>query len=332
MTEAFTSTAIVCPAAGAPFELQEVQVPPIQPHEAIVEMIASGVCHTDLSCQAGYISWEFPIVLGHEGSGIVKAVGKDVKNIKVGDKVLMSFPSCQKCQPCKRGKSSYCVNSVTLCFGGRRTDGTFPLKGKDGTEIAGQFFGQSSFAKDSIVNAVSCVPVNQLSDEEMRQLAPLGCGLQTGSGAVFHTIRAKEGEGIAVFGCGGVGFGAIWAAKISGCDPIIAVDLAESRLELAKELGATHAINPLKSKDVLKAINDLTEGYGVDLAVETTGNDKVLRQACDAVGAIGRVAVIGAGPNATLHYEVGEFIRKGTQVMGVCMGACTPPIVSLSQD
>ena len=329
MSESFTTTAIVCPAVNAPFELQQVTVPPLQSHECIVEMIASGICHTDLTCQAGGLISYWPIVLGHEGSGIVKSVGANVKNVKPGDKVLMSFPSCQECRPCKTGRPSYCVKSLDLSFGGRRTDGTLPLKGKEGQEIGAQFFGQSSFAKDSLVNAISCVPVNFLSDEEMRQLAPLGCGLQTGSGAVFNTLQAKKGDTIAVFGCGGVGFGAMWAAKISGCSTIIAVDLAEGRLELAKQLGATHAINPLKTKDVIKAIFDLTDGYGVDLAVETTGNDKVLRQACDAVCAVGKVAVIGASPNATLHYEVGEFLRKGTQVMGVCMGACTPPTVCL---
>lgn len=327
MSESFTTTAIVCPAVNAPFELQEVTVPPLQPHECIVEMIASGICHTDLTCQAGGLISYWPIVLGHEGSGIVKSVGANVKNVKTGDKVLMSFPSCQECRPCKTGRPSYCVKSLDLSFGGKRTDGTLPLKGKDGQEIGAQFFGQSSFAKDSLVNAISCVPVNFLSDEEMRQLAPLGCGLQTGSGAVLNTLQAKKGETIAVFGCGGVGFGAMWAAKISGCSTIIAIDLAEGRLELAKELGATHAINPRNTKDVIKAIFDLTDGYGVDLAVETTGNDKVLRQACDAVCSVGKVAVIGASPNATLHYEVGEFLRKGTQIMGVCMGACTPPTV-----
>ena len=119
----------------------------------------------------------------------------------------------------------------------------------------------------------------------------------------------------------------MWAAKISGCSPIIAVDLAESRLELAKQLGATHTINPSKVKDVIKAIEDLAEGYGVDLAVETTGNEKVLRQCCDAVCCVGNVAVIGASPNAALHDEVAEFLRKGTQVMGVCMGAAVPRTV-----
>jgi aryl-alcohol dehydrogenase len=327
MTESFTTTAIVVPKVGAPFELQEVTVPPIQPHECIVEMVASGICHTDLTCQAGGLINYFPIVLGHEGSGVVKAVGEDVTNVKVGDRVLMSFASCQKCRYCKNGKSSYCKSSGPLCFGGRRTDGTLPLKGKDGQEIGGQFFGQSSFAKDSLVNATSCVVVNDLSDAEMRQLAPLGCGLQTGPGAVFNTLQAKKGETIAVFGCGGVGFGAMWAAKLSGCSTIIAIDLAESRLALAKELGATHTINARDTKDVIKAIQDLNEGYGVDLAVETTGNDKVLRQACDAVGHVGKVAVIGASPNATLHYEVSEFLGKGTQVMGVCMGAATPSTV-----
>lgn len=330
MTGSFETTAIVCPAKGAPFELQTVEVPPLQPHECIVEMVASGICHTDLTCQAGGLINYWPIVLGHEGSGIVKEVGKDVKNVKPGDKVLMSFASCQECRHCKNGKSSYCVKSGVLCFGGRRTDGSLPLKGKDGKEIGGEFFGQSSFAKDSIVNATSCVPVNDLSQEELRQLAPLGCGLQTGSGAVFNTLQAKKAEAIAVFGCGGVGFGAMWAAKIAGCSPIIAVDLADSRLELAKQLGATHTINPKHVKDVIKAIEDLTEGYGVDLAVETTGNEKVLRQCCDAVCCVGKVAVIGATPGATLHYEVSEFLRKGTQVMGVCMGAATPRTVDPS--
>jgi Zn-dependent alcohol dehydrogenase len=146
----------------------------------------------------------------------------------------------------------------------------------------------------------------------------------TGSGAVFHTLQAKQGQSVAVFGSGGVGFGAIWAAKLSGCTPIIAIDLSENRLALAKELGATHTINPKTTKNVLQAIRDLADGYGVDNALETTGNEKVLRQCCDAVGAAGKVAVIGAGMGTTLHYEVSQFIEKGTQIMGVCMGACTP--------
>jgi aryl-alcohol dehydrogenase len=319
-TAAFTTTAIVCPAPKAPLELQQVQVPPIQPYECLVEMVASGICHTDLTCASGMLASYWPIVLGHEGSGIVKAIGRDVTNVKVGDKVLMSYPRCQECRPCKTGYPSYCVKSHHLCFSGQRLDGTHPLKGKDGREIGAQFFGQSSFMKDSLVNSVSCVQVNDLSDEEMRQLAPLGCGLQTGSGAVFGTLQAKKGESITVFGCGGVGFGVMWAAKIAGCYPIIAVDLADNRLELAKELGATHSINPKTTPDVIKAIEDINGGYGTNLAVETTGNEKVLRQACDAVGAVGRVAVIGAG-GGELHYPSSEFIRKGTQILGVCMGA-----------
>jgi len=239
----------------------------------------------------------------------------------------MSFASCQNCRPCKTGKPSYCVKAHEICFGGRRTNGELALKGKDGKEIGGQFFGQSSFAKDSLVNSASCVVVNDLTDEEMRQLAPLGCGLQTGSGAVFNTLGVKAGETVAVFGCGGVGFGAMWAAKITGASKIIAIDLSDGRLQLAKELGATHTINPKNTPDVIKAIFDLTDGYGVENALETTGNDKVLRQCCDAVGALGKVAVIGAGPGSTLHYEVGEFIRKGTQIFGVCMGACIPATV-----
>jgi aryl-alcohol dehydrogenase len=282
-------------------------------------MIATGVCHTDLTCANGGLSDYWPIVLGHEGSGRIKAVGKDLTNVKVCDKVLMSFSSCQECRYCKTGKPSYCVKSGFLCFSGRRLDGSVPMKGKNGEEIGAQFFGQSSFAKDSVVNATSCVVVNDLSDDEMRQLAPLGCGVMTGSGAVFHTLQAKKGEAIAVFGCGGVGFGAIWAAKLSGCTTIIAIDLAEGRLQLAKELGATYTINPTSTEDVIKAIFDLTEGYGVENAVETTGSQQVLRQCCDAVCAVGRVAVIGASPGAAMNYEVAEFVRKGTQVMGVCM-------------
>lgn len=328
MSDSFTTTAIVCPAVNVPFELQQVVIPPIEPHECIVEMIASGICHTDLTCQAGALANYWPIVLGHEGSGIVKTVGSGVKNVEPGDKVLMSFSSCQQCRPCKIGIPSYCVKSHEMCFGGRRTNGELALKGKDGKEIGGQFFGQSSFAKDSLVNATSCVVVNDLTMEEMRQLAPLGCGLQTGSGAVFNTLNVKEGETVAVFGCGGVGFGAMWASKIAGASKIIAIDLADGRLELAKELGATHTINPKNTPDVIQAIFDITDGNGVENALETTGNDKVLRQCCDAVGALGRVAVIGAGPGSTLHYEVSEFIRKGTQILGVCMGACTPATVT----
>jgi aryl-alcohol dehydrogenase len=327
-----TTTAIVCEAQNAPFELQEVTLLPPQPHECVVEMVASGVCHTDLSCQAGMLIDFYPIVLGHEGSGTVKEVGQDVENVKVGDKVLMSFASCQKCRPCKTGQPSYCVESISLWFGAKRTDGTRPMKCKGGSPLAAQFFGQSSFAKDSVVNATSCVVVNDLSEEEMRQLAPLGCGVMTGSGAVFHTLQAKSGQSIAIFGVGGVGFGAIWAAKLSGCTTIIAIDLAETRLELARELGATHAINPKTTKDVVKAIYDLTDGYGVEMAVESTGNERVLRQACDAVAAVGKVAVIGAGQGSTLHYEAAEFIAKGTQVMGVCMGACTPQYVLLCRS
>jgi aryl-alcohol dehydrogenase len=289
--------------------------------------VASGICHTDLSCQMGMVN-VFPIVLGHEGSGVVKAVGKDVMNIKVGDKVLMSFASCRECRQCKSGHSSYCINSGPMYFGGIRLDGTRPFKGKDGQEIAGQFFGQSSFAKDSVVNATSIVVVNDLSIEDLRQLAPLGCGVQTGSGGVMSTLEAKEGESITIFGSGGVGFGAMWAAKILGCSPIIAVDLSDTRLELAKELGATHTINPLTTKDVLRAIKDINGGDGTDMAVESTGNDKVLRQACDAVGQLGRVAVIGAGTTSVLQYDVAKVIHKGIQIRGVCMGAVEPQEVS----
>lgn len=289
---ATTTQALVVPEVKGGFQLQDISVGPITPDEALVEIQAVGLCHTDLSVAEGILPCSFPAVFGHEGAGIVKQVGANCKDLAVGDKVLLSFSSCGACDQCNTGHPAYCYEFVPLNFGGKRADGSVAIKTADGAgDIYSSFFGQSSFARLSVVHRSSIVKVRD--DANLDLLAPLGCGLQTGAGSVLNTLNVTEGSSVAIFGVGGVGMSAVMAAKLRKAKVIIAVDLQQSRLDLAKKLGATHTILG-NEEDIVAKVHQIAPPNGVNFAVDCSGAAKVVETMLDCIGTRGRAASVGA--------------------------------------
>lgn len=319
---AVSTAALVVSKHNGPFEVKQVQLKEVRPDEIVVRMVATGVCHTDITTAAGGRGPELPAVLGHEGSGVVERVGSEVKHVEVGDHVLLTFGSCGKCASCRRGNPAYCHHGYFLSFGGSRLDGTktFSL---DGVDINSAYFGQSSFAARSIVQGACAVKVP--STVPLDILCCLGCGIQTGAGTVLNVLKPAVGSSVAVFGVGSVGLAAIMAA--ANCSPatkIIAIDIVDSRLELAVELGATHTINS-KGKDVVELIKAVTDGEGVDGALDATGSIAVIEAMIAAAANNGTVATVGGAPlGKTISIEPASWISRNVSYTGSCQGSSVP--------
>jgi aryl-alcohol dehydrogenase len=316
-----SARAAVVEHPGAPFTVQDVTLDEPRPDEVLVRLVAAGLCHTDLGVQAGGIPFKLPGVLGHEGAGIVERVGAAVTSVAPGDKVLLSFTSCGRCAACRGGHPAYCdtwlpSNLIT----GTRDDGS-PTITRDGAAIGGHFFGQSSFATHALADERSIVKVSPDTDLEL--LAPLGCGVQTGFGSVWHILRPEPGSTLAVFGTGAVGLAALLAARLLPLSAIIAIDRVPERLALAADLGATHTINA-DTDDVATTLLSITSGRGVDNSVETTARPAVLRTAVDTLAARGTVAVIGAPPAGTEVALDVQGLLTGKRVIGVTLGDAEP--------
>ncbi|KZT53786.1 alcohol dehydrogenase [Calocera cornea HHB12733] len=324
-----TTDALVIPRIGGGFHLAPITLAPLQADEVRVEMYASGICHTDLSVEHGYLPvGGFPIVVGHEGSGVVKATGSAVTHVAPGDRVLLSFTSCGGCPSCLAHHTAYCETFHLVNFGSQRADRSPRAHDADGERVEMGFFGQSSLARDAVVLGPSCVPVQGLTEEEMRLLAPLGCGLMTGAGTVDNIFRARAPGSIAIFGIGGVGFGAIFASKTLGLSPIIAVDIDPRRLALAQSLGATHVVNSTHCADPAAEVRALAGGYGVSYSVETTANATVKMQAIRCVAKLGKVGIVGTTGDDRVDVDVEWLIKSGASIMGVAMGdAYTPEYI-----
>ncbi|MEU0941669.1 NAD(P)-dependent alcohol dehydrogenase [Streptomyces canus] len=312
-----TTRAAVVESGGAPFTLSDVTLDEPGPHEAVVRMVATGLCHTDLGVASGGLPFPLPGVLGHEGAGVVEAVGPAVTGIAPGDHVVLSFTSCGDCRNCDGGHPAYCAGWLPLnLIGGRRADGTSTIS-RDGEPLGGHFFGQSSFAERALVDERSLVKVDQ--DVPLESIAPLGCGVQTGVGAVWNVLKPVTGSTIVVLGAGAVGLSAVMAAALTPATTIVAVDRVGERLTLAMELGATHTVDAA-AEDLGEALAAITGGQGADGIVETTGNVAVLRQGVDALGARGTLVVVGAPPFGTeVSLDVNGLLG-GKQVVGLTLG------------
>src|SRR5690606_15012776 len=234
------ATAAVLSGVDATFEVTEVDVGEPGPGEVRVRIAGTGVCHTDQVVREGTYPYEFPAVLGHEGAGVVEAVGPGVTGIEAGDRVVLSFNSCGRCRPCLSGHPAYCDDFFFLNFGGRRHDGSTAFS-RAGEPVGSHFFGQSSFASTTIASSRSVVKVRD--DVDLALLGPLGCGIQTGAGTVLNALDPEPGASVAVFGAGAVGLSGLLAAVVAGATTIVAVDLHDERLALAGELGATHTVS-----------------------------------------------------------------------------------------
>jgi aryl-alcohol dehydrogenase len=315
-------TAAVVERAGAPFELGPAQLGDPQPDEVRVRMTASGICHTDLLIREGTFPTPMPVVLGHEGAGVIEEVGSAVSGLSVGDRVALSYGSCGDCGACATGRPFYCADFFPRNFLAARADGTTALS-RGGAPLHSHFFGQSSFATGALVNQRS---VTKIADDVPFELAaPFGCGVQTGAGTVINALRPQAGSSIAVLGAGAVGLSAIMAAVVCGCDPIIAVDVRQGRLDLARELGATHAVDASQA-DPVEAIVAITGG-GVDASIEASGVPGVLRQAVDALAPDSIAMLVGAPPAGTEEsIDTNAMLSTGRIVRGVVEGHSVPQI------
>ena len=312
-------TAAVARGPELPFEIEDLELERPRSDEVLVRIVGTGVCHTDVIARDQWFPVPAPIVLGHEGAGIVEEVGSAVQRVAPGDHVVLTFDSCGRCGPCVQARPSYCVESFERSFAGERRDGTTGLcHGRE--KVHSHFFGQSSFATRALAAERSVVKVE--TDVPIELLGPLGCGVQTGAGAVLNALQCEQGSSIAVFGTGSVGLSAVMAAQVAGCTTIIAVDLHANRRVLASDLGATHAIDP-SAGDVTAAVLDMTSG-GVDYALDTTGNPEVVGAAIESLGPLGMCGIVGSPKlDAELRVRMHQ-VFFGRTVRGIIEGDSVP--------
>ncbi|KRM82901.1 NAD(P)-dependent alcohol dehydrogenase [Liquorilactobacillus vini] len=314
-------TAAVVEEKGGPFVLKDdIELAEMGPTDLQVRIVATGICHSDEAIRKGDASLGYPVILGHEGSGIVEKVGSQVSDFSVGDHVVLSFYSDGTCDNCLRGIPTQCRSYAKCNLSGLRANGTDHFT-ENGQHIS-DMFNQSSFTTRTVVNQRNAVKVDK--DLDLRKLGPLGCGYVTGSGTVFNNLQPKPGQTIAVFGTGAVGLTAMMAGRISGCVKVIAVDIVDERLTLAKELGATQTINS-KNEDPVKKIKELTNGYGVDFTVDTTGVNPVMMQAVQSLAQGGTAALIATAQNVTMS-SWNDLCTSDRKVVGVNMGDAIPQI------
>lgn len=310
--------AAICRGPHAPFAIEDVELDDLRADELRIRIVACGICHTDLAVRDGQLPVPLPIVLGHEGAGIVEAVGDAVTVARPGDRVVMSFNSCGDCPSCAVDAPTYCYNFFPNNWTGTRADGT-PTMFVGGAPMNANFFGQSSFATHAIAHQRNVVRVpDSAAHLPLEQLAPIGCGLMTGAGAVLRSMKVRGGLPIVVFGTGTVGMAAIMAAKVAGADPIVAVDVNDERLALARELGATHAFNA--RDDAIAEDTRLVPGGG-RLCVRydrDQGGDRGCVRAARARGVLG---IVGASdPADMLVFNESQFMGGGRTVKGILGG------------
>jgi aryl-alcohol dehydrogenase len=321
MTGPRHATSAVVREPGGSFVLEDVVLDGPRPDEVLVEIVATGMCHTDLLVRDSRPEC-LPAVLGHEGAGVVVEIGSAVTGLASGDSVVLSFPSCGACPRCLTGRSAYCDSIAALKFGCHRPDGSVATTDAHGRPIGDHFFGQSSFGTLAVASARSVVKVPD--DTDLRTAGPLACGVQTGAGTVLDVLRVRPGSSVAVFGAGSVGLCAVMAARLCGATTIVAVNRRESRLRLAGELGATHLVSP-HDTDPLEAIKDATGGRGVEFAFETTGDTDMFTTAVRALDSLGTCAYVGtAPPGVSGRFPLLEAMTKGLTIRGVLQGDSTP--------
>jgi aryl-alcohol dehydrogenase len=299
--------------------LQDVEHTPLAANEVLVRIAGVGICHTDLSGLNGNVPLPMPAVLGHEGAGVVEEVGAEVTDLAPGDHVVLTFDTCGDCRSCGAGHPAYCELFAPLNYFGTRLDGTTTMVQGE-REVHGSWFGQSSWGTHAVASARNAVRVDK--DAPVHLLGPLGCGLLTGAGTVMNVLRPQPGQSIGFWGIGTVGLAGVMAAKAAGCANIVAVDLSDDRLALARELGATHTFNPSTTKDVVWEILEATGG--LDCSMEAVGLGSVLREALTSLRSPGVCATVGL---QTLENDVTidqGHLLIGRTLTGVIEGDADP--------
>src|SRR3954470_7564088 len=304
---------VIARSKKAPVTVETVVVPDPGPGEAVVDVQACGVCHTDLHYREGGINDEFPFLLGHEAAGLVSAVGEGVTNIVVGDFVILNWRAvCGQCRACLAGKPWYCFNTHNAAQKMTLTDGT----------ALSPALGIGAFAQKTLVHAGQCTKVDPAAPATAAGL--LGCGVMAGVGAAINTGAVQRGESVAVFGCGGVGDAAIPGARLAGAATIIAVDIDDRKLEWARGLGATHTVNSTES-DPVEEIKSLTGGFGADVTIDAVGHPAVFEQAFYSRDLAGRVVLVGVPrPDMQITLPLIEVFGRGGAIKSSWYGDCLP--------
>jgi S-(hydroxymethyl)mycothiol dehydrogenase len=304
---------VIARSKGAPVEIETIVVPDPGPGEAVVEVQACGVCHTDLHYREGGINDEFPFLLGHEAAGVVESVGEGVTGLAPGDYVILNWRAvCGTCRACLRGRPWYCFSTFNA---------EQPMTLTDGTKLS-PALGIGAFAEKTLVHSGQCTKVDPAASPAAAGL--LGCGIMAGIGAAVNTGGVTRGDSVAVIGCGGVGSAAVAGAAIAGATKIIAVDLDDRKLEWAKKFGATHTINA-GSGDVVEAVQALTGGFGADVVIEAVGRPETWQQAFYARDLAGTVVLVGVPtPDMRLEMPMIDFFSRGGSLKSSWYGDCLP--------
>jgi S-(hydroxymethyl)mycothiol dehydrogenase len=304
---------VVSHAKGQPVAIETIIVPDPGPGEALVQVQACGVCHTDLHYREGGINDDFPFLLGHEAAGVVEAVGEGVTEVAPGDYVVLNWRAvCGQCRACSRGRPQY-------CFATHNARQKMTLE--DGTELS-PALGIGAFAEKTVVAAGQCTKVDPAAPPEVAGL--LGCGVMAGLGAAINTGQVSRGDTVAVIGCGGVGSAAIAGSRLAGARTIIAVDIDERKLARAAGLGATHTVNS-SATDPVEAIQSLTSGFGADVVIDAVGRPETYRQAFYARDLAGTVVLVGVPtPDMRLEMPLIDFFSRGGALKSSWYGDCLP--------
>ncbi|KAJ5679643.1 Polyketide synthase enoylreductase [Penicillium macrosclerotiorum] len=327
-----STKAFVVDSPGASFVLQDVVLDEVRDNEVLVEMKYTGLCHTDIVVQNGAIPvGDYPAVLGHEGAGIVRRIGKGVKDktLAEGDLVFLSFTTCNSCRSCKEGRNGFCRRFTEINFGGVRgiSAKDSPISSTGGQPVRGQFFGQSSMSKLAIISETSIVKSPSslgVTEADMASLAPLGCGYLTGAGTVLNILKPKLSTSFAVLGMGAVGFAAMMAARAQGVENVIAVDIVDAKLTLAKSLGASYTLNTKTVPNLEQGLREIFPD-GVDHILDTTGVASLLQSSIAALGHEGTLAIVGVAPaDASLSINPLEFMINCKRIVGAIEGSSNP--------
>lgn len=305
--------AVISRVKDAPVEVVDIIVPDPGPGEVVVDVLTTGVCHTDLHYKLGGIGDDYPYLLGHESTAVVSQIGQNVTNVKVGDRVILNWRAvCGQCRACEKGEPQYCFNTHNA---------TQKMTLEDGTELSAAL-GIGSFAEKTLVAAGQCTKVDE--DADAAAVGLLGCGVMAGIGAAINTGEVKRGESVAVIGCGGVGAAAIAGAQLAGATTIIAVDVNPDKLKTAQKLGATHTVDSSK-QDAVQAIQELTGGFGADVVIDAVGRPETYKQAFYARDLAGRVVLVGVPtPEMTLELPLLDVFGRGGALKSSWYGDCLP--------
>ena len=308
-----TVRGVISRSKGQPVELVDIVIPDHGPGEVVVAVHACGVCHTDLTYRDGGINDSYPFLLGHEAAGVVESIGEDVTQVAPGDFVILNWRAvCGQCRACRRGRPWYCFNTFNA---------TQKMTLSDCTELT-PALGVGAFADKTLVHQGQCTRVDDESDAAVAGL--LGCGVMAGIGAAINTGAVSRDDTVAVIGCGWVGDAAIAGAKLVGARTIIAVDTDDTKLEWAREFGATHTINA-REVDVVEKIKELTDGFGTDVVIDAVGRPETWKQAFYARDLAGTVVLVGVPtPDMRLEMPLVDFFARGGSLKSSWYGDCLP--------